>query len=106
MRLSNINGKSSRSIPPPESPLEIKPFSKDQMLSMLSSEYSPSQLESDFLNCCSEHEKCSSDLAKIATLISDLHKLRPAQYVDRVAHMESSLQEKCHQIKKQRSIIA
>ena len=65
----------------------------------------PDQIERDFQNCCSEHEKCSEDLMKIANAIQALHKLHPHQYVSRIEDMEDSLKAKCAQIKKQRALI-
>jgi hypothetical protein len=106
MRLQNANAQSAQSLPREQhSPTAIEPFTKQQMRTMLTSEYSPAQLESSFQHCCSEHQKCSQDLQKIATAIQDLYRLRPAQYVDRVAGMEQALQEKCREIRKQRAII-
>ena len=75
------------------------------MRTMLSSEYGSSVLESEFVNCCSEHEKCSQDLKKIANAIQQLQLMRPHHYVDRVASMENALQDKCYELKKQRAIV-
>ena len=75
------------------------------MKQLLATEFSADKLEKQLKNCCSEHEKCSDDLAKLAKGIEELHKLRPAQFVDRVADMEFALQEKCHEIKKSRAMI-
>ena len=81
-------------------------ISKDKMKSMLKSEYSPEKLEKQLQNCCTEHEKCSQDLKKLATGIEELYKMRPAQYADRVSEMEMALEDKCHEIKKSRELIS
>ena len=59
---------------------------------MLQTEYSPEKLEAQLKNCCSEHKKCSEDLARLADCINELARMRPAQYVERVAGMEVALQ--------------
>ena len=75
------------------------------MQALLKSQFSKECLESEFEHCCKEHEKCSGDLAKIAHGIEDLARLKPTQYIRRVADMESSLESKCHQLKEQRGMI-
>ena len=81
-------------------------ISKDEMKSMLQDEYNPEKLEASLKNCCTEHKKCSEDLARLADCVEELARMKPAQYVDRVAGMEVALQEKCHEIKKSRGMIA
>ena len=75
------------------------------MAMMLASEYSEDSLNKEFHNCCSEHVKCSGDLEKLAEGIEQLHRMRPAKFADQVADMEYALQQKCSEIKKQRSMI-
>ena len=57
------------------------------------SEYrtTPQQIERDFKSCCSEHDRCSEDLQKIAGAITALHRMRPEAYVGRVQDMEDAL---------------
>lgn len=76
------------------------------MAMLLKNEYSEEALQRNFQNCCSEHVKCSADLEKLAEGIEQLHKMRPAKFADQVADMEYSLQQKCAEIKKQRSMIS
>jgi hypothetical protein len=75
------------------------------MKSLLKSDYAPEKLEKEFKNCCSEHPACSGELEKIAKGIEDLASLKPIQFVTQVAGMEESLQSKCAELKKQRTMI-
>lgn len=83
-------------------------MSRDEMRHMLRTEYAgitPETLEKGFKDCCSEYDRCSEDLMKIAEAINTLYKLQPEQYVSRVNDMELALKKKCAEIKKQRAII-
>lgn len=76
------------------------------MKSLLNAQYDPETLQKDFENCCKQHPPCSGDLEKIAKGIEDLASLKPAQYVTKVAGMEHSLQQKCSELKAQRTFIS
>jgi hypothetical protein len=83
-------------------------MSKDEMRHLLRTEYAgitPEILERNFKDCCSEHDRCSDDLMKIADAITALYRMKPDQFAGRVQDMELSLQRKCAEIKKQRAII-
>jgi hypothetical protein len=96
----------SKSVVPTSSRFEY--MSKDEMRHLLRTEYAgitPEILERNFKDCCSEHERCSEDLMKIADAITALYRMKPDQFAGRVQDMELALQRKCAEIKKQRSII-
>ena len=83
-------------------------MSKEEMRHLLRTEYAgitPEALERNFKDCCSEHDRCSEDLMKIADAINALYKMKPEQFVGQVSDMELSLKKKCAEIKKQRTII-
>lgn len=86
-------------------PAGLEHISKSQMKNLLKSDYAPEKLEKEFINCCKEHPACSGELEKIAQGIESLASLRPTQYVSKVAGMEESLQTKCAELKKQRTMI-
>ena len=66
-------------------------ITKEDMKFMLMTEYSPEKLEAQLKNCCSEHKKCSEDLARLADCINELARMKPGQYAERVAGMEVAL---------------
>jgi hypothetical protein len=41
----------------------------------------------------------------LAEIVDELARMRPKQFAERVSGMEQALQEKCHEIKKQRGMI-
>jgi ppGpp synthetase/RelA/SpoT-type nucleotidyltranferase len=78
------------------------------MKHMLRTDYAginPESLEKGFKDCCSEYDRCSEDLMKIADAINALYRMKPEQYVGKVSDLEHSLKKKCQEIKKQRAII-
>ena len=82
---------------------KLEYMSKDEMRHLLRTEYAGvthDSLEKNFKDCCSEHDKCSEDLMKIADAITALYKMKPEQHVGRVQDMEMALQRKCAEIKK------
>ena len=58
------------------------------MKTLLKSEYSPEKLEQQLKNCCSEHQKVSQDLDRLAQNIEELYKMRPANIASKVSGME------------------
>lgn len=78
-------------------------MSKEEMRHLLRTEYAgitPEALERNFKDCCSEHDRCSEDLMKIAEAINALYKMKPEQFVGQVSDMELALKKKCAEIKK------
>jgi hypothetical protein len=45
------------------------------MKRMLVGEFNPAKLQEQLINCCTEHDKVSDDLKKLAIGIDELHKL-------------------------------
>ena len=104
--LAKMISKSSSVGPPPLNKFEH--MTKDEMRYLLRTEYAgitPETLERNFKDCCSEYDRCSEDLMAIADAITALYRMKPDQYVGKVADMEHALKKKCAEIRKQRAII-
>lgn len=63
-------------------------ISKNEMKDLLDGEYNPEMLEKQLKHCCSEHKKCSDDLARLAEIVDELARMKPKKFVDRVSGME------------------
>ena len=70
---------------------------------MLENEYTLDEIGvPKFDDCCKDIQPCHQEIARISTMIDDLYKTQPAQYVPMIKHMEQSIEKKCKEIKKQK----
>ena len=75
-------------------------ISKNQMKSLLQSEYTDSKLNKVYDDCCGSIKPCSEKIAQIAVGIEELYSLNPNQIVSNVVEMEESIEKKCSELKK------